>query len=160
MTEEAKQDEAKREFTLQRIYTKDISFETPNSPAIFKQTWKPESTVNLNTEVSKLDDNVFEVLLTVTITTKIEEQTAYLAEVKQAGIFGIKGFPEQELGPLMGSYCPNLLFPYVREVVTDLVTKGSFPQMVLQPVNFDALYAQHQQALAKKMAENQTQAKH
>jgi preprotein translocase subunit SecB len=103
---------------------------------------------------------VFEVLLTVTITTKIEEQTAYLAEVKQAGIFGIKGFPEQELGPLMGSYCPNLLFPYVREVVTDLVTKGSFPQMVLQPVNFDALYAQHQQALAKKMAENQTQAKH
>jgi len=160
MTEEAKQDEAKREFTLQRIYTKDISFETPNSPAIFKQTWKPESTVNLNTEVSKLDDNVFEVLLTVTITTKIEEQTAYLAEVKQAGIFGIKGFPEQELGPLMGSYCPNLLFPYVREVVTDLVTKGSFPQMVLQPVNFDALYSQHQQALAKKMAENQTQAKH
>jgi preprotein translocase subunit SecB len=160
MTEEAKQDEPKREFTLQRIYTKDISFETPNSPAIFKKTWKPESTVNLNTEVTKLEDNVFEILLSVTITTKIEEQTAYLAEVKQAGIFGIKGFPEQEVGPLLGSYCPNLLFPYVREVVTDLVTKGSFPQMVLQPVNFDALYAQHQQALAKKMAENPSQAKH
>jgi preprotein translocase subunit SecB len=160
MTTEAKQDENKREFTLQRIYTKDVSFETPNSPAVFKMTWKPESTVNLNTEVSKLEENVFEVLLTVTITTKIEDQTAYLAEVKQAGIFGIKGFPEPEIGPLVGSYCPNLLFPYVREVVSDLVTKGSFPQMVLQPVNFDALYAQHQQALAKKMAENQTQAKH
>ena len=160
MTEEAKQDEPKREFNLQRIYTKDISFETPNSPAIFKQTWKPESTVNLNTEVTKLEDNVFEILLTVTLTTKVGDQTAYLAEVKQAGIFGIKGFPEQEIGPLLGSYCPNLLFPYVREVVSDLVTKGSFPQMVLQPVNFDALYAQHQQALAKKMAENQTQAKH
>ena len=160
MTEEAKQDEPQREFNLQRIYTKDISFETPNSPAIFKQTWKPESTVNLNTEVTKLEENVYEILLTVTITTKIEDQTAYLAEVKQAGIFGIKGFPQQEVGPLLGSYCPNLLFPYVREVVTDLVTKGSFPQMVLQPVNFDALYAQHQQALAKKMAENQTQSKH
>ncbi|MGD8589188.1 MAG: protein-export chaperone SecB [Chromatiales bacterium] len=160
MTQEAIQDEPKREFSLQRIYTKDVSFETPNSPAIFKQTWKPESTVNLNTEVTKLEENLFEILLTVTITTKIEEQTAYLAEVKQAGIFGIKGFPEQEVGPLLGSYCPNLLFPYVREVVSDLVTKGSFPQMVLQPVNFDALYAQHQQALAKKMAANQNQAKH
>ncbi len=160
MTKKAQADEPKREFSLQRIYTKDISFETPNSPDIFKKTWKPESTVNLNTEVTKLDDDVYEILLTVTITTKIEDQTAYLAEVKQAGIFGIKGFPEQEIGPLMGSYCPNLLFPYVREVVTDLVTKGSFPQMVLQPVNFDALYAQHQQVLAKKQAEGQTKAKH
>ncbi|MGD8932872.1 MAG: protein-export chaperone SecB [Chromatiales bacterium] len=160
MTQEAKQDEPKREFSLQRIYTKDVSFETPNSPAVFKMTWKPETTINLNTGVTKLEENLFEIVLTVTITTKLEEQTAYLAEVKQAGIFGIKGFPEQEVGPLLGSYCPNLLFPYVREVVSDLVTKGSFPQMVLQPVNFDALYAQHQQALAKKMAANQNQAKH
>jgi preprotein translocase subunit SecB len=160
MTQEAKPEEPKREFTLQRIYTKDISFETPNSPAVFKQTWKPESTVNLNTEVTKLEEHVYEIVLSVTITTKIEEQTAYLAEVKQAGIFGIKGFPEQEVGPLLGSYCPNLLFPYVREVVSDLVTKGSFPQMVLQPINFDAMYAQHQQALAQKMANNQTKAKH
>lgn len=157
MTKTATSDDAKRELSLQRIYTKDLSFETPNSPAIFKQTWKPESTVNLNTEVSRLEENVYEVLLTVTLTTKIEEQTAYLAEVKQAGIFGIKGFPDQELGPLLGSYCPNLLFPYVREVVSDLVTKGSFPQLVLQPVNFDALYAQHQQTLAKQAA---AEAKH
>jgi preprotein translocase subunit SecB len=160
MNEKTKQDEAKREFALQRIYTKDVSFETPSSPDIFKQEWKPESSVNLNTEVKKVQDAVYEIILTVTITTKLGEQTAYLAEVKQAGIFGIKGFPDKEMGPLLGSYCPNLLFPYVREVVSDLVTKGSFPQLVLQPVNFDALYAQHQQALAKKMAENQPDAKH
>ena len=160
MTEEAKQEEHKREFALQRIYTKDISFETPNSPAVFQKEWKPESSVNLNTEVSKLSDNVYEVMLTVTITTKIGDKTAYLAEVKQAGICGINGFPDKEMGPLLGSYCPNLLFPYVREVVSDLVTKGSFPQLVLQPVNFDALYAQHQQEMAKKMAEGKAEAKH
>jgi preprotein translocase subunit SecB len=160
MTEEAKQEENKREFALQRIYTKDISFETPNSPAVFQKEWKPESNINLNTEVTKLADAVFEVMLTVTITTKVGEQTAYLAEVKQGGIFGINGFPDQEMGPLLGSYCPNMLFPYVREVVSDLVTKGSFPQLVLQPVNFDALYAQHQQEMAKKAAEEQAGAKH
>lgn len=160
MTEEAKQDEPKREFAMQRIYTKDLSFETPNSPAIFQQEWKPESSVNLNTEVNKLADNIFEVTLMVTVTTKIADKTAYLAEVKQSGIFGINGFPDQEMGPLLGSYCPNLLFPYVREVVSDLVTKGSFPQLLLQPVNFDALYAQHQQEMAKKAAENQSSATH
>lgn len=157
---EAKQEESKREFALQRIYTKDISFETPNSPAIFQKEWKPESGVNMNTEVKKLAENIYEITLTVTVTTKIADQTAYLAEVKQAGIFSINGFPEQEMGPLIGSYCPNLLFPYVREVVSDLVTKGSFPQLVLQPVNFDALYAQHQQEMAKKMTEEQSTAKH
>jgi len=146
---ETKPEETQREFALQRIYTKDISFETPNSPAVFQQEWRPESSVNLNTGVNKLADNVYEVALTVTVTTKLGEQTAYLAEVKQAGIFGIAGFPDQELGPLLGSYCPNLLFPYVREVISDLVTKGSFPQLVLQPVNFDALYAQHQQQQAQ-----------
>ena len=158
---EAKQDEQNREFAVQRIYTKDISFETPNSPAIFQQEWKPETGVNLNTEVNKLTDEVFEVMLTVTVTTKIGEQTAYLAEVKQAGIFTAKGFPDQEMGPLLGAYCPNQLFPYVREVISDLIMKGSFPQMVLQPVNFDLLYAQHQQERAKKAQEEaQGQAQH
>ncbi|MCG7929670.1 MAG: protein-export chaperone SecB [Candidatus Thiodiazotropha lotti] len=160
MTEEAKQDAPNREFAVQRIYTKDISFETPNSPAVFQQEWKPETAVNLNTEVNKLNDDVFEVTLTVTVTTKLGEQTAYLAEVKQAGIFTAKGFPEQEMGPLLGAFCPNQLFPYVREVVSDLITKGSFPQMVLQPVNFDMIYAQHQQERAKRAeteAESQSQ---
>ncbi|MES9833431.1 MAG: protein-export chaperone SecB [Candidatus Thiodiazotropha sp. LLP2] len=150
---EAKQDEQNREFAIQRIYTKDISFETPNSPAVFQQEWKPETAVNLNTEVNKLSDDVFEVTLTVTVTTKLGEQTAYLAEVKQAGIFSAKGFPEQEMGPLLGAFCPNQLFPYIREVISDLIMKGSFPQMVLQPVNFDMIYAQHQQERTKKAQE-------
>ncbi|MBT3048988.1 MAG: protein-export chaperone SecB [gamma proteobacterium symbiont of Ctena orbiculata] len=156
---DAKQDEQNREFTVQRIYTKDISFETPNSPAVFQQEWKPETGVNLNTEVNKLTDTVYEVTLSVTVTTKVEDKTAYLAEVKQAGIFSINGFPEQELGPLLGAYCPNQLFPYVREAISDLIIKGSFPQMVLQPVNFDMLYAQHQQELAKK-AQAESEAQH
>ncbi|MCG8486795.1 MAG: protein-export chaperone SecB [Candidatus Thiodiazotropha sp.] len=158
---EAKQEAPNREFAVQRVYTKDISFETPNSPAVFQQEWKPETGVNLNTEVNKLTDDVFEVTLTVTVTTKLGEQTAYLAEVKQAGIFTAKGFPEQEMGPLLGAFCPNQLFPYVREVVSDLITKGSFPQMVLQPVNFDMIYAQTQQERAKRAeAEAEGQSQH
>ena len=149
MTENTKE-EAKREFALQRVYTKDVSFETPNTPAIFQQEWKPDTKVNLNTEMQKLGEGVYEVVLSVTVTTTIGEETAYLAEAKQAGIFTITGFSDQELGPLIGAFCPSQLFPFVREVLSDLVMKGSFPQMVLQPVNFDALYAQHQQELAKQ----------
>ncbi|MBA1443588.1 MAG: protein-export chaperone SecB [Chromatiales bacterium] len=150
---EAKQEQPNRELSIQRIYLKDVSFETPNSPSVFQKEWKPETNVNMNTEVNTLSENVYEVVLNVTVTTKVGEQTAYLAEVQQAGIFSISGFADQEMGAVVGSYCPNLLFPYVREAISDMVTKGSFPQMVLQPVNFDALYAQHQQELAKKMAE-------
>jgi preprotein translocase subunit SecB len=145
-----------REFGLQRIYTKDISFETPNSPDIFKQEWKPESSVNLSSEVNKLADDIFEVVLTITLTTKIGDKTAYLAEVQQGGIFFIRGFPEPDMGPMLGAYCPNALFPYAREVISDLVTKGSFPQMLLTHVNFDALYAQHQQKQAAKAEEGET----
>ena len=149
MTENS-QEAPKREFALQRVYTKDVSFETPKTPGIFQQEWKPETKVNINTEMQKLGEGVYEVCLSVTVTTTIGEETAYLAEAKQAGIFTISGFSEQELGPLVGAFCPSQLFPYVREVLSDLVMKGSFPQMVLQPVNFDALYAQHQQELAKQ----------
>jgi preprotein translocase subunit SecB len=157
---EATQDAAKREFALQRVYTKDISFETPNAPAVFQQEWKPESQVNLNTEVQKLADAVYEVTLTVTVTTKLGDQTAYLVEAKQAGIFTIEGFSEPEMAPMLGAYCPSQLFPFVREVISDLIAKGSFPQLVLQPVNFDALYAQHQQELAKQAQAQAPQAKH
>ncbi|WP_177419610.1 protein-export chaperone SecB [endosymbiont of Lamellibrachia barhami] len=150
---EAKQEQPNRELSIQRIYLKDVSFETPNSPSVFQKEWKPETNVNMITEVNTLSENIYEVVLNVTVTTKVGEQTAYLAEVQQAGIFSISGFSDQEMGAVVGSYCPNLLFPYVREAISDMVTKGSFPQMVLQPVNFDALYAQHQQELAKKMAE-------
>jgi len=133
------------QFAVQRIYTKDLSFETPNSPAIFTEKWEPDINIEINSNGNKLADEVYEVVLSLTVTAKLGEKTAYLAEVQQAGVFTLAGFSEQEMGGMIHSYCPNLLFPYVREVISDLVSKGSFPQMVLQPINFDALYAQHLQ---------------
>jgi preprotein translocase subunit SecB len=139
-----------RQFAIQRIYLKDVSFETPNSPDIFRQEWKPENNLNLNTGIRQIDEQTYEVVLTLTLTTKIGDNTAYLVEVQQAGIFTLSGFSEQEKAPMLGAYIPNTLFPYAREVISDLATKGSFPQMVLQPVNFDALFMQHQQELAQR----------
>ncbi len=150
MTENAQSNEASREFALQRIYIKDISFETPNSPTVFTEEWKPESSLNLNSNVAKLENDLYEVVITVTVTTKLGDKTAYLVEVQQAGIFTLRNFPEEEKGHMLGAYCPNLLFPYAREAVSDLVSKGSFPQLLLTPVNFDALYAQHMQEKQKQ----------
>ncbi|MEA3278165.1 MAG: protein-export chaperone SecB [Pseudomonadota bacterium] len=147
---ENQQQQSERQFALQRVYTKDVSFESPNAPDVFRQEWQPQHELNLNTQVNKLGEGGYEVVLSVTVTTKVGDKTACIVEVQQAGIFGVNGFPEPELGPLLGAYCPNLLFPYAREVVSDLVSKGSFPQLVLQPVNFDALYAQHQQKMAEQ----------
>jgi preprotein translocase subunit SecB len=149
---ENQQPTGERQFALQRVYLKDASFESPNAPETFRQQWEPQHELNLNTKIERLGDDAYEVVLSVTVTTKVGEQTALIVEVHQAGIFGVRGFPEQELGPLLGAYCPNVLFPYAREVVSDLVTKGSFPQVVLQPVNFDALFAEHQQQLAEQAA--------
>mgnify|MGYP000489406609 CR=1 FL=1 len=143
MTEENKTEE--KQFSIQKIYAKDISFETPNSPKIFTEKWTPEVDFNLGTNVETLDGNLFEVTLTVTVTVKCGDMSAYLVEISQAGIFTLAGFTDQEKGPMLGSFCPNILFPYAREVVSDLVTKGGFPQLLLAPVNFDALYAQHLQ---------------
>jgi len=154
MSEENQTQENQRQFALQRIYIKDISYETPSSPAIFTEEWKPEPNLNLNSNVSNLGNNTFEVVLTVTVTTKVGDKTAYLVEVKQAGIFSVTGFSDNEMGHMMGAYCPSILFPYAREVVSDLVSKGSFPQLLLTPVNFDALYAQHMQQV-QSQAEQQ-----
>ncbi len=131
------------QFAIQRVYIKDVSFETPNVPAVFQASWEPKVDLNLHTGANKLGDGVYEVVLTVTVTTKVGETTAYLAEVHQAGIFSIIGFDEQQVGHMIGAYCPNILFPFAREAVADLVVKGSFPQLLLAPVNFDALYADH-----------------
>ena len=139
-----------RQFAIQKIYTKDISFETPNSPKIFTIKWEPSVDINLGTQVSNLEQNLFEVALTVTATVKCNDTVAYLAEVCQAGIFVLEGFNEQEMGPMLGSFCPNILFPYAREAISDFVTKGGFPQLLLAPVNFDALYAQHIQQLQQQ----------
>lgn len=136
---------AEQEFGIQRLYTRDVSFETPNSPKIFLEQWEPEMNLDLATNVETLEDHVYDVQLTVTVTVKIKETVAFLAEVKQCGIFAIKGFDEDHLKQMLGSYCPNVLYPYAREVVTHLVMQGGFPQVYLTPVNFDALYQQQQQ---------------
>lgn len=127
-------------FALQRIYVKDLSFESPNAPQCFRDDWKPEIKLDLNSENTKLDDKNIEVTLHVTVTVKNQDKTAFLVDVQQAGLFYIDGFATQQMQALLGSYCPNVLFPYVRETVSDLVGRGGFPQLLLAPVNFDALF--------------------
>jgi len=158
MSDQNQTEQNPREFALQRIYIKDVSFETPNSPTIFTEEWKPESNLNINSNVTKLADDTYEVVLTITVTTKVGDKTAFLVEIQQAGIFAVKGFADAEMGHMMGAYCPNVLFPYAREVVSDLVSKGSFPQLLLTPVNFDALYAQHMQEQQKRAGEDANKA--
>jgi len=145
--------QSQHQFAIQKIYIKDLSFETPNSPDVFTKEWKPDVSVELDTKGSEVAPDVHEVILGVTVTVKMGDQVAYLAEVYQAGIFTIRGFANNEKSIMLGSYCPNVLFPFAREVISDLVTKGGFPQLLLSPVNFDALYQQHLQRL-KEQAQN------
>jgi preprotein translocase subunit SecB len=128
------------QFMIQRIYVKNLSFETTNTPAIFQQKWEPELSLDLNTQHTTLDNSVYEVTLSVTATVKNQGVTAFLVEVQQAGIFTIQGPVPEQLDHLLGSFCPNILFPYAREAITAEVIRGSFPQLVLSPINFDALY--------------------
>ncbi|KUJ71273.1 protein-export chaperone SecB [Thiomicrospira sp. WB1] len=137
--------EQEKQFSIQKIYTRNISFESPNAPEMFTRDFQPQLDVDLNVESKKLEDGIFHVVVRVTATTKMEERTAFLCEVEQAGIFGISGFDEGELNYLLGAQCPNTLFPYAREAVSDLVIRGGFPQLLLEPVNFDAMYANHMQ---------------
>jgi preprotein translocase subunit SecB len=144
-------------FIIQKIYTKDVSFESPNSPDIFREEWKPQLDLQLGNEYRRIDEENHEIILSVTVTAKVGDKTAFLVEVKQAGIFSLTGYSDEEMGPLVGSYCPNTLFPFVREVVSDVVTKGGFPQLVLSPVNFDAMYMhQKEQAQAQAAAAETT----
>ena len=133
-------------FGIVRIYLKDVSFETPNSPEVFRQDFKPEVNLQLNTAVNQLDGDLFEVVLNVTVTSKQEDKTGFLVEVQQAGIFELKGYDEAQKGSVLGAYCPNTLYPFAREAISDLVLKGGFPQLLLSPINFDALYTQKMNA--------------
>ncbi|MBE0440091.1 MAG: protein-export chaperone SecB [Gammaproteobacteria bacterium] len=143
-------------FVIQKIYTKDISFETPSTPDIFREEWKPQLDLQLGNEYTRVDEDNHEITLTVTVTAKVGEKIAFLAEVKQAGIFSLTGYSDQEMGPLVGSYCPNTLFPFAREVISDIVLKGGFPQLVLAPVNFDALYMNQIEQAKQQAAAKQT----
>nr|VFJ98706.1 MAG: preprotein translocase subunit SecB [Candidatus Kentron sp. H]VFJ99899.1 MAG: preprotein translocase subunit SecB [Candidatus Kentron sp. H]VFK03654.1 MAG: preprotein translocase subunit SecB [Candidatus Kentron sp. H] len=133
------------QFAIHRIYVKDISFEAPNSPSIFRSDWRPDVDVQLSTHGSGIETNLYEVEVRVTVTVKIEDKTAFLVEVNQAAVFGIGGLPKDRLKYILSSFCPNILFPYARETISDLVTRGGFPQFLLSPVNFDAMHAKHLQ---------------
>jgi preprotein translocase subunit SecB len=149
-------DEQQPQFMIQKIYTKDLSFETPNSPSVFREEWKPELDLQLSNEYIRIDENNHEVTLILTVTAKLGDKTAFLIEVKQAGIFTMTGHRDEQMGPLVGSYCPNILFPFAREVVSDVVQKGGFPQIVLAPVNFDALYMSQMQRAQQAAQAQQT----
>ena len=143
--------EEEQQFAIQKIYIKDVSFESPNSPQAFTNTeWQPQINVQINSSNQTIAENVYEVELALTVTAKHEDKTAFLCEVKQAGIFTIAGFPQENIGGMLGAYCPETLFPFAREAVADFVAKGGFPQLLLAPVNFNALYTQQmeQQAAA------------
>lgn len=138
------------EFTIQRIYTKDLSFESPNTPQLFREQWQPNVDVELHVNTANLGEDHYEVKLSITATVKIQDKTAFLVEVHQAGIFKITGFVGPQLHRMLGSHCPNILFPYAREVISDLIVRGGFPPLYLTPINFDVLY---EQQLQKQQAE-------
>ena len=148
------QQEQQPQFALQRIYVKDLSFESPKSPEMFQAQWQPEVKLDLNTSNRQLQEDMFEVVLSLTITVENgpegQRETAFLAEVQQAGVFLVKGLAADELHRTLGAFCPNILFPYAREAIDNMVLRGSFPPLMLAPVNFDALYLQ-----AREQAEQQ-----
>lgn len=146
------------QFALQRIYLKDSSFESPRSPAVFQSQWTPAINFDIKTRQEKVQDEVYEVVLVLTVEAKLEEQAAFLVEVHQAGIFACKGFEEAQLEQILSTTCPNILFPYARETVDALVIKGSFPALMLSPINFDVLYAQQKQAAAQQATAQQAAA--
>jgi preprotein translocase subunit SecB len=144
-----------KQIAIQKIYVKDFSFESPHTPAVFTKTnWSPKTDLNLRSSHTTGTDNNHEVVLTITIEAKEDEQTFFLVELQQAGLFHIAGYDEAEFKAIIGSYCPNILFPYARESVANIVSKGGFPEFLLQPINFDALYAQ---GMAQAQAQAQKQ---
>ena len=149
------QSAAEKQIAIQKIYLKDFSFESPHTPDVFARTdWSPKTNLNLRSSHKSGPENSHEVVLTITIEAKEGEQTFFLVELQQAGLFHIAGYSEEEFKAIVGSYCPNILFPYARESVATIISKGGFPEFLLQPINFDALYAQ---GLAQAQAQGQGQ---
>ncbi|MGH8115048.1 MAG: protein-export chaperone SecB [Rhodanobacteraceae bacterium] len=135
----------KMQMSLQKIYSRDVSFEVPNAPKVFQEEGQPQVQLNLSHKATVIESGNYEIVLTLTVTCTLNERTAYLAEVHQAGVFSFVGFDQDNLSMVLATYCPNVLFPFARQVVSDLVLNGGFPPLLLQPINFDALYAQQQQ---------------
>ena len=126
---------------IQKIYIKDASFEAPNAPQIFQEQGQPRIDLNLSQKVQNFAEGMFEVVLSLTVTCKMEDKTVYLAEVQQAGVFGLNGFDASQRDAVLGAYCPHTLFPYARQAISDLVQNGGFPPFLLQPINFEQIYA-------------------
>ena len=139
-------------FTVEKIYLKDVSFEAPGAPQVFNEGGQPNLSMNLTQKVQRISDRGFEVVLGVTLTCTVGEKTAYLAEVQQAGLFGLSGFDEQTLDAMLGTHCPNALYPYARQTISDLITAGGFPPFLLQPINFESLYAESLRQRAQQAA--------
>lgn len=138
-------DAAQPSFQIEKVYVKDVSLEIPNAPQVFLEAQQPQLEIQVRSDSTRFGDNLYEVAITVTVTAKSGEKTLFLAEVAQAGIFSLKNVPEADLEPLLAVACPTILYPYARETVSDLVTRGGFPPVLLQPVSFEALYAQRGQ---------------
>ena len=140
---------------IQRLYIKDTSLETPNTPSVFRSDWKPDVSVEIDVKNASLEENVYEVVLSITVTAKLEDKTAFLVEVHQAGIFSLGGFEGEELEQILGVYCPTTLYPYAREAISDLVNKASFPPLNLAPLNFGELFMQQKQGQDTSAGETQ-----
>jgi preprotein translocase subunit SecB len=143
-------------FSIEKVYVKDMSLEIPGAPEIFLQRENPEIEIQLNSLAKGISEGMFEVVLTVTITAKFADKTMFLVEVGQAGIFQIRNVPEQDMDPILAVGCPNILFPYARETVSDCVNRGGFPPLLLAPVNFEALYQQRVIAAQQQQAPAET----
>jgi preprotein translocase subunit SecB len=142
------------QLSLQKVYIKDASFEVPGAPHIFQEQGQSQVQLNLQQQVGTLADNVYEVVLTVTVTCKLAEKTAYLAEVQQAGIFGVSGFDAANRDMVLATFCPNVLFPYARTAVANMIQDGGFPPFLLQPINFEALYDEQMRRRAEGATPN------
>ena len=155
MAEETNPD-AGKQIGISKIYVKDFSFESPKAPDVFRSgEWSPQTDLNLRSSHKAVEgeEKLHEVVLTITVEAKQDDQTMFLAEVQQAGLFQVDGYDEEEFKAIVGSFCPNILFPYAREAIASTVQRGGFPEFVLQPINFDALYMQSRQAAAQQQAE-------
>jgi preprotein translocase subunit SecB len=152
MAEEKQKGNEKR-IAVAKIYVKDFSFESPQAPQVFKtDKWSPQTNLNLRSSHTKVDEGVHEVVLTITVDAKDGDKTLFLVEIQQAGLFELSGYDEAERAAITGSYCPGILFPYAREAVASTIQRGGFPEFVLQPINFDALYMQSQKQAAATAA--------
>jgi len=139
-----------QELVLQNIYVKDASFEAPTGPNIQATEWNPQFNLNMNTSAAAMAETVHEVVLTITLEAKIADKAAYLVEVKQAGLFTIRGYTDEETRRVVGAFCPGVLFPYARQAVSDLILRGGFPPFLLPPVNFDGLFQQSLEQAARQ----------